>query len=242
MQDFTNFSPQQQGSLAVNAASEAAFFQRVYTWMFAGLLLTAASAYVLSHSIAWLSFLYGNGKLVHFGVSLIPLFFSLYLQTRIDHLSTGAAKLIFLLYAASFGALISGLIIFYPASAFIKAFISASSIYGGMAIYGLVTKRSLEGWGSFLIMGVWGLVAASVLNLFIFESTFMDMVICGVGVIVFAALTAYDHQKLRVVYATGLDGTAAGETRATILGALHLYIDFMALFLYLLRIFGRGND
>lgn len=242
MQDFTNYtSNQQPGTLARAAvSSEAVFFQQIYTWMFAGLAVTAGTAYVLSQSQAFINFLYG-GSFTLILAFIIQLGLVFYLSARINSLSPGAAKGIFLAYSAVTGATFSAILLVYSPVIIFKAFITTAGVYGAMAAYGLVTKRSLQAWGSFLFMGLVGIIIASLVNMFV-HSDMMDLLICIIGVFLFAGLTAYDHQKLRVIHATGLDGTAVQESRMVIIGALTLYLDFINLFLFLLRLFGRGND
>ena len=243
MQDFTNYTPnsQHQGSLAQAAAtSEALFFQRIYTWMFAGLALTAGSAYVLMHSAAWINFLVSN-RFAFIGAAIVQLGVVFYLSARINSLAPSTAKILFLAYAALTGATFSVIGLVYPPMVIFKAFVSTAGVYGAMAVYGLVTKRSLQGMGSFLFMGLIGIIIASVVNMFV-QSSAADLIICIIGVLLFAGLTAYDHQKLRVIHATALSGNADEESRVVIMGALTLYLDFINLFLFLLRLFGRGND
>lgn len=243
MQDFTNFSPNQQsGSLArATVSSEALFFQRIYTWMFTGLLVTAGMAYMLSQSPAFINFMFGGSSVMLIVAFVAQIGLVMYLSARINALSPGAAKGLFLAYSALTGLTLSFIGLVYPPVIIFKAFITTAGVYGAMAVYGLVTKRSLQGLGSFLFMGLWGIIIASVVNIFM-RSNMMDLMICVIGVFIFAGLTAYDHQKLRVIHATGLDGTAVQESRMVIIGALNLYLDFINLFLFLLRLFGRGND
>jgi FtsH-binding integral membrane protein len=242
MLDFTK-PPAQGGAPYVNPApgvaaltSEAAFFMRVYVWMFAGLLTTTAVSLILSQSLAWLRLVYSS-KFVFLAIFGIQIGLVLVISRLRDTLAPAALKALFLVYAASFGLTVSLLIRVYPGAAFFKAFLSCTSIYGAMAVYGLVTKRSLQGLGSFLFMGLVGLIIASLVNFFVASSA-MDFVICVVGVLIFAGLTAYDHQKLRVIHAGGF-ADSDGETRSVISGALELYLDFINLFLFLLRLFGR---
>lgn len=242
MQDFTNYNPNSQsGYSSVAVSSEAAFFQRIYSWMFFGLALTAGIAYILMHSQAWISFLVSNSFAL-IGAGVVQLGMVFYLSARINSMTPSSAKLLFLGYAAVTGATFSVIGLIYPPLVIFKAFISTAGVYGAMAAYGLVTKRSLQAWGSFLYMGVWGLIIASVVNIFM-KSGPMDFVICVIGVLVFAGLTAYDHQKLRVIHATGLNGLSDDSvSRVVIIGALTLYVDFINLFLFLLRLFGSNRD
>lgn len=220
------------------ASSEASFFQRVYTWMFAGLLTTAAVSLLLSRSDAWLSLL-TRGNLVFFLIIGVQIGLVVLISAKLDTLQPAVLKALFLLYAASLGLTISLLLRVYPGPAFFKAFLSTTGIYGAMAVYGLVTKRSLQAWGAFLFMGMVGVFIALIVNMFI-QSSAMDFVICVIGVLVFAGLTAYDHQKLRVIHAGGFADSDM-ESRVVIMGALHLFIDFVEIFMFLLRLFANRD-
>lgn len=242
MIDFTRYNPNSQGGTSLSQAalsSEALFFQRIYTWMFAGLALTAATSYVLSGSEAFIRFMYGSflTQILAF-VLLIGLVS--YLSARIESLSPTTAKVIFLVYATLMGAVMAGVALVYSPTVIFKTFLTTSAVYGAMALYGALTKRSLQGWGSFLIMGVFGIFIAMLVNMFV-NSSALDLAISVIGVLIFSGLTAYDHQRLRVLHATGLDGTADGESRQVIMGALTLYLNFINLFFMLLRLFGGRN-
>ena len=246
MQDFTKYNPNPQSAGLSQAAlgSEALFFQRVYLWMFAGLSLTAAVAFVLSSSEAWLFFMFQNTWVFYVAIfGTLGLVF--YLSARLHSLSPGTAKGIFLGYAALNGLTFSLLAVVYPPQAFVKAFICTAGIFGAMALYGMLTKRSLQAWGSFLFAGVVGIILASLVNIFWYSAQ-MDLVICILGVLIFAGLTAYDHQQLRVMHysleSQGLGSEASDQvSRVVIMGALKLYLDFINIFLFLLRLFGRRD-
>lgn len=245
MQDFTNFNPnrQPQSYAVARASSEAAFFHRVYAWMFIAMAVTAGLGFVLSNSVAWLTLL-SKGGVAFWLIALAPLGFAFYLGSKFETLSTGAIKGFLLAIAACFGATtLTVCFVAYPSTALIKAFVCAAGIYGAMAVYGLVTKRSLQAMGGFLMMGLVGLIIASVVNWFV-QSGPMDFVICVIGVLLFSALTAYDHQKLRVMFFSATEAGAEEETlvRYALMGSLTLYLDFLNLFLFLLRLFGRSND
>ncbi len=244
MQDFTNYSPNPQfeGSAAQSfAGSEAMFFQRVYAWMFAGLAATAIMAFILTSSMSWLTFVASNPSSL-WVAAIVQLGLVFFLSFRIQHLSPSAAKGIFLAYSLITGVTFSVIGMVYHPAVIFKAFISTAGVYGAMAVYGMVTKRSLQAWGSFLFMGLVGLIIASLVNFF-FRSSMADLVICVIGVLVFAGLTAYDHQKLRVIHATALQQADEFQVqRVVVMGALTLYLDFINLFLFLLRLFGNSRD
>ena len=242
MQNFSQYTPDhsQQNSMLAGISSEAVYFQRIYSWMFAALGVTAAVATLLVITGMWSLF---NGGMIWMVVAFAPLGLALYMNSRAESLSVGSLKICLMVFASLFGITLSVLFQFYPTVAFIKAFVTTAGVYGAMAAYGLVTKRSLQGIGSFMYMGVWGLIIASVVNFF-WHNNMLDLTICVIGVLIFAALTAYDHQKLRVIYFQYQRDGAAAEyvSKGVIFGALTLYLDFINLFLFLLRLFGRGND
>ena len=165
----------------------------------------------------------------------------MWLVVRIRHMSGSQATAMFMAYSALTGVTFSILPIIYPAVAIAKAFVTTAGMFGAMSIYGMTTKRDLTGVGSFAIMGLFGLIIAMLVNIFL-QSAAMDFVISGLGVVIFTLLTAYDTQKLKVMgeSAPANDGTAV--RRGVILGALTLYLDFINLFLFLLRFFGGGRD
>ena len=243
MQDFTQ-PPYQSYAQAQELArtQEAVFFQKIYFWMCAALAVTAATGYALSRSDAWLSFLmYSKFAVILIIAVQLGLVFAI--SALMNRLSAMAVKCLFVAYALSMGFTISIVLLAYSGPVIAKAFLSAAAVYAAMAVYGLATKRSLQAWGSFLFMGLIGVILSSVVNFFL-GSAMLDFVICWAGVLVFAGLTAYDHQKLRVMYASSCEGDAYGEAagpddKLVTYGALTLYLDFVNLFLFLVRIFGR---
>jgi FtsH-binding integral membrane protein len=247
MQDFTrppSFGgpPQYGGQVAPRPAeltSEAVFFQKVYTWMCGALALTGFTGYILSHSSTWVSMLVGSSFLA-WAIIILQLGLVLLISFLFNTLSSTAVRALYLAYAVSMGFTVSLVLLVYDPGVIVKAFVSTAGIYGAMAIYGVMTRRSLQAWGGFLFMGLVGVILASVVNIFA-KSSAMDFVICIVGVLVFAGLTAYDHQKLRVIHAGGF-GSAEEESKAVSMGALQLYLDFVNIFFFLLRLFGRGGD
>ena len=218
--------------------SEALFFGKIYSWMFGGLLISAIIAYYLAGSYAWISALMSSSFLMLF-IFVVQLGLVMAMSFLVNKVSSAALKVMFIVYAATMGMTLSVFLKVYPSMVIIKAFMCTAVVYGAMAGYGLVTKRSLQAWGSFLFMGLIGLIISSVVNIFL-KSPAVDFVICWVGVLLFAGLTAYDHQKLRVIHAGGF-GDSEIENKQVVMGALTLYLDFINLFLFLVRIFGNRN-
>lgn len=212
---------------------QAAFLTHAFVWMFVGLLVSAAVAFVVSGNDALKQFAAEN-LLILFIAQLALVFV---ISGAINRLSATIALLLFFVYAASLGLVIGLIVASYTEASVATAFLSASAMFGAAAIYGAVTKRSLAGLGGILFMGLIGLIVASVLNLFL-QNGAISWVISLVGVVLFTALTAYDVQRIQ-------SGDLAAQTgsleKAAVIGALHLYLDFINLFLFVLRLVG-GRD
>ncbi|EPR33099.1 protein of unknown function UPF0005 [Alkalidesulfovibrio alkalitolerans DSM 16529] len=217
-----------------------AFMRGVYTWMCGGLLTTAALALFTASSPALLQVIYGN-PIMPWVVMLSPLVLVFVLSGMINRLSANAASGLFLLYSALMGLSLSFVFLAYSPAAISKAFFTAAGMFGAMSIYGYTTKKDLTSWGSFLFMGLIGVILASVVNIFL-RSPALDFVVSGVGVLVFVGLTAYDTQRLKTMAETAPMDDALVMRRGVILGALTLYLDFINLFLMLLRFFGGNRD
>ena len=170
-------------------------------------------------------------------VALIaPLGLVLFLSFRIQHMSVGAAQATFWGYAALMGIAITPVLLVYTGASVARVFFITAATFGAMSLWGYTTKRDLTGMGSFLFMGLIGIIIAMVVNMFM-QSSMMMFVISVAGVLIFTGLTAYDTQKIKESYSVNADGTAAG--RMAIMGALRLYLDFVNLFLMLLQLFGN---
>jgi FtsH-binding integral membrane protein len=247
MQDFTR--PPQFGSTASQTqagvdmvTSEALFFQKVYLWMGGGLALTTLMGYLVASSETWFRAIHTNSFLIwaliigQFGLVMAIGF----LASKVSALTI---KALFLIYSAAVGVSIISLMIYvYNPQVLIMAFGLTAVVYGSMAVYGLVTKRSLQGWGSFLYMGLVGGILGMVLN-FWMQSSAINYVITWVLLVVFIGLTAYDHQKLRVIFASNYNRMdSETQDKIVIQGALELYLDFLNLFLLILRLLGASRD
>jgi FtsH-binding integral membrane protein len=169
-------------------------------------------------------------------IALAPLGFVLFLAWRVDRMSVEGAQLAFWLFAAVMGASLATIFLRYTATSIAQIFFITATAFAALSLYGYTTSRDLSGWGAFLIMGVIGLVVASVVNLFL-QSSAVQFAVSVIGVLIFSALTAYDTQRIKQLYYTVAgDASAAGKT--AIMGALSLYLDFINLFVSLLHIFG----
>ena len=218
-----------------------AFFRRVYHWMTAGLILTALTAHWVAASPSLTRALFASRGIL-LGLVLVELGLVLALTLGINRLSAGAAMSMFIVYSLLNGATLSAVLLVYTRESVFSAFVTTAGMFGAMSVYGLYTKRDLSSWGSFLIMGLWGLIIAGVVNMFIGNGV-ADIAISAMGVLVFLGLTAYDTQYLRNL--GGEVDIESGDPRVqklALIGALRLYLDFVNLFLYLLRFFGRLRD
>ena len=211
-------------------AASTSFLTHAFVWMFAGLLLTAAVAFLVQGSPALVKATSDAGLLLIIALLALPMVIGF----GINRLGATLALGLFFVYAAALG-LVMGLIVMgYTQESVASAFLTASGMFGGAALYGATTKRSLAGLGGILSMLLIGLVVALVVNLFLASSTF-GWVLSIVGVVLFTALTAYDVQRIQVGQLVQMTGSVE---KAAVLGALRLYLDFVNLFLFLLRLFG----
>ncbi len=214
------------------------FIRSVYNWMGIGLALTGLIAYYVSTDISIQNLIFGN-KLVFFGLIIGELGLVFFISARIGKITASTATSLFILFAALNGATLSSIFLVYTSSSITTTFFICSATFISCSIYGMTTKRDLTSVGGFMTMGLIGIIIASVVNIFI-RSSAMDMIISYIGVIVFVGLTAYDTQKLKHMAIAQPEGLDSGVIRkGTILGALTLYLDFINLFLMLLRILGN---
>jgi FtsH-binding integral membrane protein len=216
------------------------FLRGVYNWMSLGLGLTAVVAYTVANTPAIAQVIFAN-PIIFWGLIIAQFGLVLAISGAVNRMSAGTATGLFLLYSALTGATLSSILMVYTAASIFKAFIVCTGMFAAMSVYGATTKKDLTGWGSFLFMGLIGIIIASIVNIFMASSA-LDFVISGIGVLIFTGLTAYDTQKLKVMGESApMDDTVAVR-RGTILGALTLYLDFINLFLFLLRFFGSSRN
>ncbi|MEO6325196.1 MAG: Bax inhibitor-1/YccA family protein [Thermoanaerobaculia bacterium] len=217
-------------------AVETRFLTRVYGWMAAGLAATALVASFVVSSPAVAQVVLGN-KIVFYGLMLAELGLVVWLSGMIGKMSATTASAVFLFYSALNGLTLSVIFFAFTRSSIASTFLVTAGTFGAMSVYGLVTKRSLDGLGSFCFMGLIGVVLASIVNFFM-KSSMLQFIVSCVGVIVFVGLTAYDTRKLKMMAAT-IDADSEEGRRGAVRGALSLYLDFINLFLMLLNLFGR---
>jgi FtsH-binding integral membrane protein len=213
------------------------FIRSVYNWMAIGLGITGFVAFYISNSEAMLRLIFGN-QLIFFGLIIGELALVFSLAGRVHKMQASTATSLFVLYAALNGATLSAIFLIYTKSSIASTFFICAATFVASSIFGMATKRDLTSMGQFLFMGLIGIIIASVVNIFV-RSSGMSLIISYIGVIVFVGLTAYDTQKLKTMALSQPDGLDAGTIRkGAILGALTLYLDFINLFLMLLRILG----
>jgi FtsH-binding integral membrane protein len=213
------------------------FIRSVYNWMALGLALTGFVAFYVVNSGFMRGVIFGN-QLVFFGLIIAELALVFILSTKVQRIQASTATALFILYASLNGATLSSIFLLYTRSSITSTFFICAGTFVACSIYGMTTKRDLTSLGGFMFMGLIGIIIASVVNFFL-HSTGLNLIISYIGVIVFVGLTAYDTQKLRTMALSqpaGLD--AAVVRKGSILGALSLYLDFINLFLMLLRILG----
>jgi uncharacterized protein len=235
---YSDFNPQETARSVPPAgawvdAGLRAHMQRVYGYMAGGLALTGIVAYAAAASGFYQSI---AGSPVLWIVILAPLAFVFALSFGIERMSAGTAALVFWIYAAVMGLSLGGIFLVYTGSSIARVFFITAATFGAMSLYGYTTSRDLSGFGAFLFMGLIGIVIASLVNIFIGSNT-LQFVISIVGVIVFVGLTAYDTQRIKAMYLES-DNAEVAQKKA-VLGALALYLDFINLFMLLLRLFGQ---
>lgn len=209
------------------------YMMKVYNYMSIGLGITGFVSFFLSTNIALMSAIWGGPQKYLF--MLAPVGLVLFLSFRLQTLSFAAAQMVFWVYSALMGISLSMLFMLYTGTSITKVFFITAATFGSMSLYGYTTGRDLTGMGSFLIMGLWGIVIAGLINIF-YQSTMMEFIISCVGVLVFTGLTAYDTQNIKLSYQESDGHETAGKK--AIFGALQLYLDFINLFISLLRLFG----
>jgi len=221
------------------------YMLRIYNYMASALALTGVTALLAANSPAVLSSLYkvneagqiagmtGLGWLVAFA----PLGMVLWLSMGINRMSTTTAQASFWAFSVIMGLSLSSIFLMYTGESIARAFFVSAATFGAMSLYGYTTKKDLSGWGSFLIMGLIGLIIASVVNIFL-QSSALAFATSAIGVLIFVGLTAYDTQKIKTMYHQ-IAGNAEMVAKMSILGALNLYMDFINIFIHLLRFMGE---
>lgn len=222
----------------VDEAAAGTLMRNVYLWMSLALAITAGTAWVAANSYGMMMFFFGGGSMLPFyalcGVELILV---IALSAAINRISLTAATLLFVLYSMVNGLTMSYIFLIYEISSIATTFLVCALDFGAMALIGSFTKKDLSAIGRFGLMALIGLIIASIVNMFL-KNEMMDFVISGIGVLLFTGLTAYDAQKIKLMFAEADDANESMQKYA-LLGSLTLYLDFINLFLYLLRFLGK---
>lgn len=234
--------PYQQPQIQVDPgelqSTFAAAMARVYLWMFLGLLLTTATA-LFTVSFEPLLRLIFSSALIPIGLFVVEIGLVIAIGSLINRVSPTIALVLFFVYAAINGLTLSVIFLAYSLGSIFLTFGVCALLFGFMSVIGFTTKQDLTGWGKILLMGLVGIIIASIVNFFL-ASTILEVIISYLGVAIFLGLTVYDTQRIRVMTAAGiLQGDSLVVSRVGIMGALKLYLDFINLFLFLLRILGR---
>jgi FtsH-binding integral membrane protein len=232
MNPYNPYAP--QVSRADSAADSSAFLRKVYAYMAGGLFATAVTATVVASSETLVRAIFGN-PIVFYGLIIGELGMVFAFSALVNRISAGAAAALFFAYSVVNGLTLSFIFLAYTASSIGSTFFVTGGMFGALSAYGYATKRDLSGIGSFAMMGLIGLIIASVVNIFL-KSTMIYWLTTFVGVIVFTALTAYDTQKLKRFAS---ESSPEQQSKVALQGALMLYLDFINLFLYMLRLLGR---
>lgn len=215
------------------------FFRKVYGWMTVGLVSSAAAAYGTASTPTLFTLLIGN-QLFFFGLIIIELALVIWMTGFVKKASAQTVANLFIIYSLINGVTLSVILLAFTATSITTTFIITAGMFGTMALYGYLTKKDISSWGSLLFMGLIGIILASLVNMFL-GSNALSMTISVIGIGVFVGLTAYDTQKLKNI-ATSMDAESEMGQKAAVYGALALYLDFINLFLMLLRFFGRNRD
>ncbi|MEQ9555531.1 MAG: Bax inhibitor-1/YccA family protein [Rhodospirillales bacterium] len=210
------------------------YMLRVYNYMCIGLALTGAVAFAASTSGELMNAIHGTA--LRWVVMLAPLGFVFFLSARIHSMKAATAQTMFWVYAGLMGLSLSYIFLAFTGESIVRVFFITAGAFAGLSLYGYTTKKDLSGMGTFLIMGLIGILIASVVNIFV-ESSGLHFVISVLGVLIFAGLTAYDTQRIKAIYAAG-DHSETHEKKA-IMGALTLYLDFINMFIFMLQFFGN---
>lgn len=218
------------------SAAFPALMRKVYVWMALALVITGLTAYVVATNETILTLIYSSRGVI-LGLAIAEFAIVIGVTAAINRLSLPVATFLFVLYSVINGALLSSIFFVYTTSSIAMVFFITAGTFGAMSFYGYTTKADLTSWGKILVMALLGLIVASIVNIFM-KSSGLDLIISYIGVLIFVGLTAYDTQKIKEMFMLAPDASESMQKYA-LLGALSLYLDFINLFLYLLRIFGR---
>lgn len=221
------------------SAAFPVLMRKVYVWMTLALVITGFTAYGVANSPGILQAIYTN-QILFWGLIIAEFALVIGVSAAINKLSLTTATLMFILYSVINGALLSYIFLAYTSSSIATVFFITAGTFAAMAVIGYTTKTDLSSLGKYLLMALIGMIIATVVNVFFIKSTGFDLVLSYLGVLVFVGLTAYDSQKIKQMLLQAPDA-GEGAQKIALLGALSLYLDFINLFIYLLRIFGKRD-
>lgn len=233
------FVNMEQAGLGQAALEQRRFMTRVYAWMAFALSVTATVALGVAMSPGLTAAIFGN-SVIFFGLIIGELVLVGSLSAMVSRMSVAAATAAFIGYSLLNGLTLSIIFYAYTAGSIAGAFFITAGTFGVMSVYGYMTDADLSGYGSIFFMGIVGIILATIANMFLHSSA-LEWITTYIGLAIFVGLTAYDTQRIKNMNIVGNEGTAE-ESKAAIMGALALYLDFINLFLYMLRIFGRRRD
>ena len=222
-----------------NASTFKVLMRKVYLWMTLALMITGITAAGVANSPNILALIYSS-QVVMWGIIIAEFGLVIYISARLEKLSLSTATTLFALYSILNGVMLSSIFLLYSTAIISKVFFITAGTFGVTALYGYATKKDLSSLGNILFMALIGLVIATIVNVFM-KSAMFDLILSYIGVIIFVGLTAWDSQKIKHMMMVQQDADESAQKLALI-GALSLYLDFINLFLYLLRILGRSND
>lgn len=232
------FTPQSQQRI-YTVTDISVFIRKVYGWMAVGLITSALAAWATVATPALLSIVLGN-SIFFFAIIIIELILVASISGLVRRASAQTIANLFIIYAILNGITLSIVLLAFTTASIVSTFVVTAGMFGAMSLYGYTTKRDLTSWGSLLFMGLIGIILASVVNIFL-QSNSLQFVVSILGVIIFVGLTAYDTQKIKEMGSYVQGDTDEGQKMA-LRGALALYLDFINLFLHLLRFFGHRRD
>ncbi len=239
MADFQTRTYGASAGLAIDAGLRA-YMNKIYGLMSVAMLVTGGVAWSVGTSPAMVGAIFGSP--LKWVVMIAIFVMSIALPAMVNRMSVAAAQLAFYAYAALFGVFMSMIFVIYTQASIAETFLVTAIAFAGLSIYGYTTKKDLSAMGSFMLMSVWGLIVAGIVNMFM-QSSALNFAISAFGVIVFAGLTAWDTQKLKSDYiAHARAGDEEWIGKSAVLGALNLYLDFINMFLYLLRFMGNNRN
>ena len=226
-----------KGQTLAQSSVFAVLMRNVYTWMACGLAMTALTAMIVGRNENWVYTIFTSG--MYWGLLIAEVLLVLFLSARIHKMSFATAGLMFAAYAILNGVTMSFIMLVYTAESIAQAFFVTAGTFGGMSLVGYFTKKDLSVMGRTLMMALIGLIIATVVNIF-WQNSMIASILNYAGVIIFAGLTAYDTQKIKVMFQQNQHAGINDQTnKLALMGSLELYLDFINLFIYILRLFGN---